>query len=407
MKKLLLLIPILLLLLSCGKRIPDSAKTLYGNTDRFAAAGEVLWHCDLEARNLRWLDPVSGRSGSAHADPLCGHGWEDDCPFAFMFLYSLTADGNILYFSGQKMGPDGDSAAVYRWDMEDQKLTKLTPLCEGASAFLDKWCVSGGFLWYAYTVTEDITSSGEAARYEIRKIPLSGGEPETVTDMGDDAMFRFWVDGGSLYTSHFGERDIYRDGAFFTNPGGGTLAVANGWLWSCRNIHMMEHAPDDPDSSPLGITECELWRVPLDDPESEGELILASAMSIPPFFGDDGQVYIEPYGGRLLFRGKGLWPGSKREQTDFVYGGTDAILAFDPESGETRELLRFDRDFDPGGLFGIGENWAVVDGFSLPDPESIGEDLWLNDPDFMMDYGYYRIDLATGERVRLDFGFEG
>ena len=48
-----------------------------------------------------------------------------------------------------------------------------------------------------------------------------------------------------------------------------------------------------------------------------------------------------------------------------------------------------------------------MDGFSLPDPENISEDLWLNDPDFMMDYGYYQIDLATGERVRLDFGFEG
>ena len=405
MKKLLFLLPLLLLLSSCGKPVPDSAKTLYGSTDRFAAAGEVLWHCDLEARNLRWLDPVSGRTGSAHSDPLCGHEWEDDCPFAFLFLYSLAADGNILWFSGQKMGMDQDSAAVFRWDMEAQKLTKIADLCEGASVFLDKWCVSGGFLWYAYTVTEEITASGQAVRYEIRKIPLSGGEPETAADMGEDSMFRFWVEGGSLYTSHFGERDICRDGAFFADPGGGTLAVADGWLWCCRNIHIMEREPDDPDTSPTGFIECELWRVPLDDPGSEGELVLTPAVSAAPFFGEDGQVYIEPYAGRLLFRGKGLWPGSGRDQTTYVYGGTDRILAFDPGSGETKEFLRFGADFLCYGLYGLGEGWAVVSGFTLPDPERIDGDLRVNDPDFIMDYGYYRVDPATGERERLDFGF--
>ena len=279
MKKTVLLLLVLLVLLpSCAKT--PAVQSLWFNTQYSCFLGSTAYISDL--LYVKSYTPEGIREGLCR-DPLCKHDGSDGiCPDSNQFHFKdLVTDGSSLYFSG--MTADSATGAFSRElyslrpDGSDFRLICKTDMTGSDSP---DFKVGGGYLWFTQGQYDEDAPEGERETFSILRVPVAGGEPETVGE-------------GYLFAPNF---TVSADGK--------TLAVINA-SFSSRPVN----APASSEGEWIELTDMETGEKTVVDPPAA----------------DENPVFIDTWRGEF-------WLRTEKDRT----------LSFTRDSGEAVEKRRSD-----------------------------------------------------------------
>lgn len=279
MKKTVLLLLVLLVLLpSCAKT--PAVQSLWFNAQYSCFLGSAAYVSDLTGITIYTPDGI--RKGLCR-DPLCAHDGSDGiCPDCHSLRWpDVVTDGELLYLSAMTF--DSTTGAYSR------ELYSLNPdgsafkrICKTDMTGSDSpdFKVGGGYLWFTQGQYDEDAPEGERETFSILRVPVAGGEPETV-----------------------GEGYLFAPG-FAVSADGRTLAVINA-SFSSRPVN----APASSEGEWIELTDIETGEKTVVDPPAA----------------DENPVFIDTWRGEF-------WLRTEKDRT----------LSFTRDSGEAVELRRSD-----------------------------------------------------------------
>lgn len=279
MKKLFLVsLAALLILPSCAKE--PSAPPLWFNAQYSCFLASAAYVSDLTRITVYTPDGI--RKGLCR-DPLCAHDGSDGiCPDCYSLRWpDVATDGELLYLSAMTF--DSTTGAYSRElyslkpDGSDFRLICKTDMTGSDSP---DFKVGGGYLWFTQGRYDEDAPEGERETFSILRVPVSGGEPETV-----------------------GEGYLFAPG-FAVSADGRTLAVINA-SFSSRPVN----APASSEGEWIELTDMETGEKTVVDPPAA----------------DETPVFIDTWRGEF-------WLRTEKDRT----------LSFTRDSGEAVELRRSD-----------------------------------------------------------------
>ncbi|MBR4205738.1 MAG: hypothetical protein IKQ92_09700 [Clostridia bacterium] len=273
----MLLLALVFLLPACAKN-PPPAQPLWFNAQYSCFLGSAAYVSDLTRITVH--TPEGIRKGLCR-DPLCDHDGSDGiCPDCHSLRWpDVVTDGELLYLSAMTF--DGTTGAYSRElyslkpDGSDFRLICKTDMTGSDSP---DFKVGGGYLWFTQGQYDEDKPAGERETFSILRVPVGGGEPETV-----------------------GEGYLFAPG-FTVSTDGKTLAVLNA-SFASRPVN----APASSEGEWIELADTETGEKTLIDPPAA----------------DENPVFIDTWRGEF-------WLRTER----------DRMLSFTRDSGEAAELRR-------------------------------------------------------------------
>ena len=316
MKKLLTLALVTLLLLpSCAKA--PAVQPLWFNAQYSCFLGSTAYISDLLF--VTAYTPEGIREGLCR-DPLCKHDGSDGiCPDSNQFHFKdLVTDGSSLYFSG--MTADSVTGAFSR------ELYSLNPdgsafkrICKTDMTGSDSpdFKVGGGYLWFTQGQYDEDAPEGERETFSILRVPVAGGEPETV---GEGYLFA-----PNFTVSADGKTLAVINASFSLRPVNAPASSEGEWI-ELTDVESGEKTRLDPPAADEGLGFLDWW---------QGELWLRTHKDrMIPFTRDSGEAVEKRRSDWVLYRlpaGESEFVRAAEADSGFVFGG-DAVYYTRTES---------------------------------------------------------------------------
>ncbi|MBQ5355487.1 MAG: hypothetical protein IIU08_06425 [Clostridia bacterium] len=316
MKKTVLLLLVLLVLLPSCTKTP-AVQPLWFNTQYSCFLGSTAYISDL--LYVKSYTPEGIREGLCR-DPLCKHDGSDGiCPDSSQFHFKdLVTDGSSLYFSG--MTADSATGAFSR------ELYSLNPdgsafkrICKTDMTGSDSpdFRVGGGYLWFTQGQYDEDTPEGERETFSILRVPVAGGEPETV---GEGYLFA-----PNFTVSADGKTLAVINASFASKPANAPASSEGEWI-ELTDVESGEKTVVDPPAADEGLGFLDWW---------QGELWLRTHKDrMISFTRDSGEAVEKRRSDWILYRlpaGESEFVRAAEADSGFVFGG-DAVYYTRTES---------------------------------------------------------------------------
>ena len=250
MKKLLTLtIVILLLLPSCAKT--PAVQPLWFNAQYSCFLGSVAYVSDLTRITMYTPDGI--RKGLCR-DPLCVHDGNDGiCPDCHSLRWpDVVTDGELLYLSAMTF--DSTTGAYSRElyslkpDGSDFRLICKTDMTGSDSP---DFRVGGGYLWFTQGQYDEDAPAEERETFSILRVPVAGGEPETV---GEGYLFA-----PNFTVSADGKTLAVINASFSSRPVNAPASSEGEWI-ELTDVESGEKTRLDPPAPDEGLGFLDWWQ---------------------------------------------------------------------------------------------------------------------------------------------------
>ena len=311
----MLALAFLLLLLSCTKEPP--APPLWFNAQYSCFLGSAAYVSELTRITMYTPDGI--RKGLCR-DPLCAHDGSDGiCPDCHSLRWpDVVTDGELLYFCAMTF--DGMTGAYSRElyslkpDGSDFRLICKTDMTGSDSP---DFKVGGGFLWFTQGQYDEDAPEGERESFSILRVPVSGGEPESV---GEGYLFA-----PNFAVSADGQTLAVLNASFASRPVSAPASSDGEWI-EFTDTETGEKTRIDPPAADEHPVFIDMWR---------GEFWLRTEKERTlSFTRDTGEAAEHRVNNWVLYRlpaGEGKFVRIAEADSGFVFGG-DAVYYTRTES---------------------------------------------------------------------------
>lgn len=381
MKKAILM-PIICLLIialgSCHAVESSSSETLYPSATY--AEGDYIWCAvsSLPVNGIRYYNTLTDSVSSLCTDPLCNH--LNDCPLLKLTVDSIIAEDSMIYANVRDM--QNERCAIVRFDFQNQSRKDI--ITDTDNGLSDRWCIYGDDIYYLQRNEQNIRN--------IFKCNKQGGTPEQITDL-TGSIEDFKVYNGDVFYAL--ANILYRNGdPIFTIPDPiitFDYDIYDGYLYYTIGHEYIEYEEGgelDYNYVLAMNSRVDLYRMPLDTPHAEGELILENILNRLRFI--DGSIYYQPFTGvDLAFRYK-TDPDS--DEYISIYNSYDStLMRYEMKSGKSKTLFN-DNDMLVNYIAALTDRYIIAYCVPYADAEWIDEEAREVDSYFYMDNAdYYKL----------------